>query len=57
MSLPHSVSPGETVSVELKIPREQLGAGQTVAVDLVREGISWFSEAGSEPLVLPAFAS
>lgn len=58
VSLPRSVSPGETVSVELKIPRERLGvAGQTVAVDLVREGISWFSEAGSEPLVLPAFAS
>ena len=57
VSLPHSVSPGETVYVELRIPGEGLGAGQTVAVDLVREGISWFSEAGSEPLVLPAVAS
>jgi hypothetical protein len=45
------------VSVELKIPREQVGPGGTVAVDLVREGICWFSEAGSEPLVLPATAS
>jgi SAM-dependent methyltransferase len=57
MTLPRSVSPGETVSVELKIPREQVGPGGTVAVDLVREGICWFSEAGSEPLVLPATAS
>jgi SAM-dependent methyltransferase len=56
-SLPRSVSSGETVSVELKIPREQLASGQAVAVDLVREGIFWFSEAGTEPLVLPIAAS
>jgi len=51
-TLPRSVSPGETVSVELRLDREELGVG-TFAVDLVREGVFWFSEVGSEPLVLP----
>ena len=53
MSLPHSVSPGETVNVELKLSRDRLGDAASVTVDLVREGIFWFSEVGSEPRVLP----
>ena len=53
MSLPRSVSPGETVNVELKLSREQLGGAESITVDLVREGIFWFSETGSNPLVLP----
>ena len=53
VSLPRSVSPGEAVKVELKLPPDQVGPGRTVTVDLVREGIFWFSEAGTEPLVLP----
>jgi len=57
VSLPRSVPPGESVSVDLKVPRQQLGPGQSVIVDLVREGIFWFSEAGSQPLVLPVSTS
>jgi SAM-dependent methyltransferase len=53
VSLPRSVSPGETVNVELKLSRERLGGAESVTVDLVREGIFWFSETGSKPLVLP----
>ena len=53
VSLPRSVSPGETVSVELKLSRERLGGAESITVDLVREGIFWFSETGSNPLVLP----
>jgi SAM-dependent methyltransferase len=53
VSLPRSVSPGETVTVELRLSREQV-EGSRVAVDLVREGLFWFSEVGSQPLVLPA---
>jgi SAM-dependent methyltransferase len=53
VSLPHSVSPGETVNVELKLSRDRLGDAASVTVDLVREGIFWFSEVGSEPRVLP----
>jgi SAM-dependent methyltransferase len=52
-ALPRSVSPGETVEVELVVRPEDAATGR-VAVDLVREGLAWFSEAGSEPLVLPA---
>ena len=52
-TLPRSLSPGETVTVELRIRREDAGEGR-IAADLVREGVSWFSEGGgSEPLVLP----
>ena len=51
-ALPRSLSPGESAGVELRISREDATSG-TIAVDLVREGLSWFSEAGSEPLVLP----
>jgi hypothetical protein len=54
-TLPRSVSPGETVSVELRVAREEAGEGR-LAVDMVREGVFWFSEAGSEPLVLPPAA-
>jgi SAM-dependent methyltransferase len=53
VGLPNSVSPGETVRVELKLSRNRLGDAASVTVDLVREGIFWFSETGSEPLVLP----
>jgi SAM-dependent methyltransferase len=52
-ALPRSVSPGETVEVEVVVRPEDAATGR-VAVDLVREGLAWFSESGSEPLVLPA---
>ena len=54
-TLPRSVSPGETVMVELRVRRDELERG-TLAVDLVREGVHWFFETGSQPLVLPAGA-
>jgi SAM-dependent methyltransferase len=52
-TLPRSVSPGETVIVELRVRRDELEQG-TLAVDLVREGVHWFSDTGSQPFVLPA---
>jgi hypothetical protein len=33
--------------------REQAHGRDTIAIDLVREGIFWFAETGSQPLVLP----
>jgi SAM-dependent methyltransferase len=51
-TLPRSVSPGETVIVELRVPPEELAQG-TLAVDLVREGVHWFADRGSRPFVLP----
>jgi SAM-dependent methyltransferase len=49
--LPHSVSPRETVRVLIRAPREV--ASEEIRVDLVREGLAWFSELGSRPLVVP----
>jgi hypothetical protein len=53
VSLPRSLSPGESVTVELTMRADQVGPGQTITVDLVREWIFWFAEGGSKPLVLP----
>jgi SAM-dependent methyltransferase len=50
--LPHAVPPGETVNVALVVPKAQVADAEQLAVDLVREGINWFSELGSEPLFL-----
>ena len=55
-NLPRSVSPGETVRVDLRASREQLAESQAVTVDLVREGLLWFSEAGSDLLSVPIAA-
>jgi SAM-dependent methyltransferase len=54
-TLPRSLSPGESATVELRVRRDELGEW-TLAVDMVREGVFWFTEAGSEPLVLPPAA-
>jgi hypothetical protein len=44
--LPHSVPSGGTIDVEVAVPAEHRGRDE-VLVDLVREGIGWFSEPGS----------
>jgi hypothetical protein len=49
--LPHSVSPGGSARVSVRVPTgATLGE---VRIDLVREGLAWFSELGSQPLVVP----
>jgi hypothetical protein len=50
--LPHGVSPGGSVHVLIRTNAEAI-AGRDVRIDLVREGLAWFSELGSEPLVVP----
>jgi SAM-dependent methyltransferase len=52
-TLPRSVASGESLTVDVRIPREQAHIGDRIAVDLVREGMFWFAEAGSAPLVVP----
>jgi SAM-dependent methyltransferase len=48
--LPHGVSPGASARVLIRVPVEAtLGE---MRIDLVREGLAWFSELGSKPLVL-----
>jgi SAM-dependent methyltransferase len=50
--LPHSVPAGGVFQVEIRVPRSALGGKHEVAVDLVREGIEWFSEPDSPLLRL-----
>jgi SAM-dependent methyltransferase len=47
--LPRSVSPGESVEIEVRVPSVARAADE-VEVDLVREGIAWFGDHGSSPL-------
>ena len=39
--------------MELAVPRHAAGDADEIAVDCVREGIAWFSDLGSSPLVAP----
>ena len=48
--LPHGVSPGGSARVLVRVPTE--AAREEVRIDLVREGLAWFSELGSQPLVV-----
>jgi SAM-dependent methyltransferase len=49
--LPHGVSPGGSAQVLVRVPSEAIR--RELRVDLVREGLAWFSELGSQPLVVP----
>jgi SAM-dependent methyltransferase len=51
--LPRSLSPGESVGAEVRIPVGSVEVGREVGIDLVREGIAWFVDYGSSPLVVP----
>jgi SAM-dependent methyltransferase len=51
--LPRPLASGESDDVELRIPRSDLRGTQGVAIDLVREGLAWFGEYGSPPVVVP----
>jgi hypothetical protein len=50
--LPHDVSSGGSASVEVQLPASALEASDMVQVDLVREGVRWFTELGSQPATL-----
>jgi SAM-dependent methyltransferase len=51
--LPRSLSPGESVGAEVRIPIASVEGEREVGIDLVREGIAWFAEYGSSPLLVP----
>jgi SAM-dependent methyltransferase len=50
--LPRSLSPGEAVAAEVRIPAASAEGRREVGIDLVREGIAWFADYGSSPLVV-----
>jgi SAM-dependent methyltransferase len=51
--LPRSLSPGESVGAEVLVPAGSFEGEREVGIDLVREGIAWFVDYGSSPLVVP----
>jgi SAM-dependent methyltransferase len=53
IALPRALSFGESATAEIRIPTARLDGVVELAVDLVREGMAWFSEYGSAPAVVP----
>lgn len=51
-ALPNDLSPGQSVTVSLAVPKPPTAQVNELVVDLVDEGIRWFTEAGSAPLHL-----
>jgi len=51
-TLARSISHGESVNLEVRVPRESVQGRKEVGIDLVREGIAWFADYGSTPAVV-----
>jgi hypothetical protein len=51
--LPRSLSPGESIGAEVRVSRAAVEGSSELRVDLVREGIAWFADYGSPPLIVP----
>lgn len=49
--LPHALAPGDEIEVHVVVPSAAVGDSSQIAVDCVREGIAWFGDIGSTPLV------
>jgi hypothetical protein len=50
-ALPGPVGPGERCEVTLEIPAPATAGAYQFKFDLVREGVTWFELAGSQPIV------
>jgi SAM-dependent methyltransferase len=53
VALPRALAPGDSATVELRVRRETARSRNAIGVDLVREGMFWFEQVGSPPLVVP----
>jgi SAM-dependent methyltransferase len=51
--LPRSLANGESVEIDVVVPRVDVEGKDALGIDLVREGIAWFADFGSIPLVVP----
>jgi hypothetical protein len=49
--LPHALAPGDDIDVNVVVPSAAVGDSNQIAIDCVREGIAWFGDIGSTPLV------
>ena len=47
--LPRSLAPGDTADVALAFRTPSQPGRYVLAIDLVREGVTWFSERGQPP--------
>jgi SAM-dependent methyltransferase len=52
LALPQPLSTGESTEVELRIPWPAVNGQRELCIDVVREGIAWFADYGSAPLVV-----
>jgi SAM-dependent methyltransferase len=53
VTLPRPLARGDSAAVELRVPRDAAQGRDAIGIDLVREGMFWFAETGSVPLVVP----
>jgi SAM-dependent methyltransferase len=51
--LPRALAPGESVPVDIRVARDSVAGAEALRIDLVHEGIAWFSDYGSTPLDVP----
>jgi SAM-dependent methyltransferase len=50
--LPRALSTGDEAVVDVRVPRSRVSGRVEVEIDLVREGIAWFADYGSTPVVV-----
>ena len=47
--LPHAVKPGEEIELPFTMIAPDKAGDYTVEIDVVQEGVAWFSQKGSQP--------
>jgi SAM-dependent methyltransferase len=52
ITLPRPLAPGDSAKVEVRVARDAAQGRDAIALDLVREGMFWFAQVGSTPLVV-----
>jgi hypothetical protein len=51
--LPHSIAPGESITVVLELHAPAQPGDQQLVVELVQELVQWFRDAGAQSLTIP----
>jgi SAM-dependent methyltransferase len=51
-ALARALPPGESATVDVQVSTEDVGDAECIVLDLVSEGFHWFSDLGSEPVVV-----